>query len=780
VVAVLGTLYARGAYVPIDPAYPVERQRHIANDAGVRALVVDTALSPVPAWAAADLVVDLAETAPGDSPEDLVDAPPDALLNLLYTSGSTGGPKGVQGTHGALRNRLRWPSMALPFGATDVVGHRSSLNFVDAGPEVFSGLLEGVPTAVLLPEELADLSAFVAALQRHRVTRLTVVPSLLAALLRAAPRLGDTLGALRTWITSGEALTPALLGAFREALPEATLVNLYGTTEVTGDVTAAVFRPGDIVPHDAVALGTAIADAELLVRDEHGAPAEEGELLVGGPVLGRGYHRRPSEEATRFPRHPSRANDRVFRTGDRVRRDAQGTLFFLGRTDDLVKVRGVRIETGEVERCLLSATPCPNEAAVVLADDGQLAAAVTPVDADLDALRAAAEHLPAMMRPARYVALASLPLSPNGKRDRRALRALLGPARHEITLAQSPQTDAERSLAALWRTLLRRDDIALDDTFAGLGGDSLSTAEMLLALEQRAPRVAVTLGDARDRPLADLARMLDGEAPPPPRAVARTIGLTDFGELGARDPAVVAMLVEASRDDEIRANTELPQAMGEAEAREYLRTHEGVVIRIDGEPAGAGVVHRPPHVGVGVEAPPGSVQLDEWVLARWRGAGLLDEGAAWPLLRAWLAERYDDEVSVVWEDHRAMLAILRSRGYARLGRSYWTARDLEDRAVGYCEVWRFDLRAWRSAASEGRRDSPSGAAGSAQRPGGERDGAALGDGLHDPGAGVVRSHGREQGLLDGHRQGEGLGALSVPSVPEGGQVVDDDAPAATR
>jgi hypothetical protein len=459
----------------------------------------------------------------------------------------------------------------------------------------------------------------------------------------------------------------------------------------------------------------------------------------------------------------------VFRTGDRVRRDADGTLFFLGRTDDLVKVRGVRIETGEVERCLLAATPCPHEAAVVLADDGQLAAAVTPEDADLDALRAAAAHLPAVMRPARYVALASLPLSPNGKRDRRALRALVGPARREIPPARSPQTDTERAIAALWRTLLRRDDIAVDDTFAGLGGDSLSTAEMLLALEQRPLRAPVTLGDARDRPLADLAQILEGEAPAPSRAVARAITLTAFGELAARDPSVVAMLVEASRDDEVRANTEFPQTMGEAEAQEYLRTHEGVVIRVDGEPAGAGVVHRPPHVGVGVEAPPGSVQLDEWVRARWRGAGLLDEGGAWPLLRAWLAERYDDEVSVVWEDHLAMLAILRARGYTRLGRSYWTARDPDDHAVGHCEVWRFDLRAWRS-----------GAAGRALGPGGQGDRATLDDGPNDPGPGVIGPGDREQGLLDGHRPGDGLGGLAVPASPERGEVVDDDAPAAAR
>ena len=175
VVAVLGVLYAGGAYVPIDPAFPAERQRTMAEDAGVQALVVDGRLSEAPAWAPPGLVVDLASTPEEDSAWHEPEGPPDRLLNILYTSGSTGRPKGVRGTHEAMQNRLRWSDEALPFVAGDVVGHRSSLSFVDAGPEMFSGLLRGVPVAVLLPDELADLSLFVAALRRHRVTRLTVV-----------------------------------------------------------------------------------------------------------------------------------------------------------------------------------------------------------------------------------------------------------------------------------------------------------------------------------------------------------------------------------------------------------------------------------------------------------------------------------------------------------------------------------------------------------------------------------------------------------------------------
>ena len=187
-------------------------------------------------------------------------------------------------------NRLRWGWAQLPFATGEVIGHRSSLSFVDAGPEMFGGLLAGVPTAVLLPDETADLARLVEALRRHGVTRLTVVPSILAALVRSGGELGATLGQLRTWITSGEELTLPLLRGFRAAHPAATLVNLYGTTEVTGDVTAAILRPTDPLPADRVPLGHAIAGAVLSAHDPDGAPVpdgEPGELWVAGPVLDR-------------------------------------------------------------------------------------------------------------------------------------------------------------------------------------------------------------------------------------------------------------------------------------------------------------------------------------------------------------------------------------------------------------------------------------------------------------------------------------------------------------
>lgn len=678
VTAVLGVLRAGAVYVPMDPDYPAERQRWMASDAQLRATVVD---GVPPDWAARS--VDLRGLPPADPPWR-----ESALLNILYTSGSTGRPKGVVGTQAAMLGRLRWGWETLPFREGEVTGHRSSLNFVDAGPELFAGLLRGVPTAILHPDEVADLGRLVAALRDMAVTRLTVVPSLLAALLRAFPALGASLPDLRTWITSGEALKAPLLQAFRAAHREATLVNLYGTTEVTGDVTAAIFRPTDTVPRDVVPIGAAIAGAELLVLHE-GDPVSDGtpgELHVGGPVLAQGYHRRPQEEAVRFPRHPLRPAERVFRTGDVVRKDPDGTVYYLGRTDNVVKIRGVRVELEEIDRCLAGAA----EVAAVLGEEG-LVAFVAPDHVDTAALRATAQRLlPAVMVPGRFIPLPALPTLPNGKVDRRALSALAKRVARDLPHDQLPRTATERHLAATWSRLLRRDDIGRDDTFAGLGGDSLTAAELMVALEP----AAVDLGLAQHGTLAAVATALDG-GEVATRQSHVEVTLTPLGAHGARDPDVVAMIVQASADPVLCAATELPAGLDAVAARAWCEGADGVVLRVDGAPVGAGVVQHHPNIGAGVDMPEGAVQLDEWLLAGWRGRDLLGPQGAWPQLAAWLAQRFDREVSVVWEDHLAMLAILKARGYQRLGRTWWESAPDGDGTSGFCEVWTCDLRPYR-------------------------------------------------------------------------------------
>lgn len=720
-VGVLGVIAAGGAYVPIDPGYPPERQRFMAGDVELHTLLIATDLSPAPVWAPCSTILDLSKLTEADLAEvDLdaapVEVPDSALIYILFTSGSTGRPKGVYGTHAQVEQRLRTGLAEFPFTSGEVVGHRTSLNFVDSVVEMFCGLLEGLPTAVLLAEEQADLGRFLSALARYRVTRLTLVPSILAAILRAAPDAGKQLDALRYCFSSGEELTLPLLTRFRTAFPMATMVNLYGSTEVI-DVTYSAFPPEQPLPVDRVSIGAAMAGAELMVLDAQGHPVpegESGELFIGGPVLARGYHRRPQEEALRFPRHPQRPDDRVFRTGDVVRRMPGGELHYLGRASNVAKIRGVRVEVEEIERCLLAACPELSQIAVVPicaapdCDDRsveRLVAFVVPADLDGTKLRAAAERfLPAVMVPDDFVALPALPLLPNGKCDRRTLAAQQATIARQITPEQAPRTPAERHLAALYAPHLGHrighQAIARDASFAQLGGDSLGLAELMAALASEPGFARIDLDLVRDASLAEVARVLSGGARDQSVSAApHSIALVPFGNASPRREELAALLVAGSQDPLICAATELPAGLDADRARDYCAERDGVAIEVDGVLVGAAIVHRDPRIGdseAGVVIPPGSVQLDEWLLARFRGRGLLGVRGAWPLLSRWLAERFTHEVSIVWEDNAAMLALLRARGYQRLGRTFWKSGADGDGSAGFCEVWLCDLAPYRA------------------------------------------------------------------------------------
>ena len=493
--AVLGTLLAGGAYVPIDPDYPVERQRFLLADSEVSVVVTATSMVP-PLLELTGSVVDL-DTLAGQSPATdfaATESCADDLLYVLYTSGSTGRPNGVCGSHRATLNRLRWGVAAFPFaeGGAEVVAHRSSLNFVDSVAEIFSGLLSGVPTALLEPSEVNDLGKLLASLRRFGVSRLTVVPSVLAALLRTVPNLEQALPQLTLWTCSGEELPLSLLRQFRAAHPSATMLNIYGSTEVTADVTCAVFPPHLPLPEERVPIGSSMAGAELLILDEQMQPVpdgQSGELYVGGPVLSQGYLRRPTEQSRRFVAHPQRPGERLFRTGDRVRRDGLGQMYFLGRQDHQVKLRGVRVELEEIERTLLGACPWLRELAVIVKEEPEqplsrrLLAFFSPPDLDVSMLRAAAQRLlPMSMLPAEYLAIATLPLLPNGKLDRRTLTELAQRTTRVLQPSEAPLTDTERRLAALFASVLSVSPIARQDSFADLGGNSLALAELLVAI----------------------------------------------------------------------------------------------------------------------------------------------------------------------------------------------------------------------------------------------------------------------------------------------------------
>jgi amino acid adenylation domain-containing protein len=522
VAAMLATLKAGAAFVPLDPAYPAERLAYMLADAGVRTLVTRRGLvSALPPHDAGLLLLDDAAE-PHAHPTELpsIDPGPDALAYVIYTSGSTGRPKGVGVTHRGLHNT------ALSFGR--MLGVESGSRFLQfASPgfdasvcEVFVALAAGAELHLAPREALLPGPGLVRLLDGRGITHAIIPPSALAVLPEAE------LPALATLIVAGEACAPELVR--RWSRPGRRFVNAYGPTEVAICATAADCEPDGRTPP----IGPPIDGAAAHVLDASLAPAAEGELYVGGEGVARGYLGRPGLTAERFVPDPfsSAPGARMYRTGDRVRvrecvsasvrecvsasvEDSQGAaheqrsqppfthalthsrtnaLEFVGRMDDQVKVRGHRVEPGEVADAL-AAHPALAHAAVVARADGpggaRLVAYVVPrADIGVPAageLRAfLARTLPEHMLPSAFVALDALPLTPNGKVDRGALPA---PPATRPALAAAyvpPRTDAERRVAAAWGAVLGIEGIGAEDGFLELGGHSLAATRVVARLRE--------------------------------------------------------------------------------------------------------------------------------------------------------------------------------------------------------------------------------------------------------------------------------------------------------
>ncbi len=470
IASALGVMKAGATYVPIDPSYPPQRLRYVLDDS--RALVLITNRE-----VAAEGVVRIDPNDHLASADPLAaDIDPLDVAYVVYTSGSTGKPKGVAGLHGATMNRFEWMWNEFPFQPGEVACQRTAISFVDSIWETFGPLLAGVPLVLVPDETVRDARSFIRLLAERGVTRLLLVPSLLHVLLESSPGIASELPKLRLWFTSGERLSDDLMRRFRSALPHATLVNLYGSSEVAGDVTWSQFDAGQ---SEAVTIGTPLANCRAYVLDRALRmlpPGIPGGLYVAGAHLARGYFDKPGLTAERFLPDPfnSAPGARMYSTGDRVRHLPDGRLEYIGRSDHQVKVRGFRIELGEVEAALRE-HPGAEQAVVLVREDaagGRLVAYVTGGVLP-DALRAfASERLPPHMVPAVIVPLPAMPLTPSGKLDRLALEAI-GEGSYEAEDYVAPSTEAEEMIAAIWSELLRIDRVGANDDFFDRGGHSL-------------------------------------------------------------------------------------------------------------------------------------------------------------------------------------------------------------------------------------------------------------------------------------------------------------------
>jgi amino acid adenylation domain-containing protein len=506
-VALLATLKAGGAYVPLDPAYPADRIAFVLEDAGAAVLVTSAALRPrLPAFAGSVICVDAEEddAVPPAIPYSLFPLPcrsPDALAYVIYTSGSTGRPKGVQVTHGGVLRLFDATDAWFGFGADDVWTLFHSAAFDFSVWETWGALLHGgrlvvVPfTVTRSPEDFHRL------LVDEGVTVLNQTPSAFRQLVEADRVSGVPADALRLRhvVFGGEALDPQALRPWmdRHGDGRPRLVNMYGITETTVHVT---FRP--ITRADAEGggspIGVPIPDLALHLLDaglEPVPPGVAGELFVGGAGVARGYLGRPALTAERFVPDPfgPEPGARLYRSGDRARRRADGEVDYLGRGDQQVKVRGFRIETGEIEAAL-AAHPGVAAAVAAAREDAAgerrlvawvVARAGAPAPAAA-ALRAhLAASLPDYMVPAAFVALDAFPLTANGKLDRRALPAP-DPAGAAVAAAPyaAPRTAVEAALAEAWGEVLGMR-VGIDDDWFALGGDSIRSVRLVAAARRR-------------------------------------------------------------------------------------------------------------------------------------------------------------------------------------------------------------------------------------------------------------------------------------------------------
>jgi amino acid adenylation domain-containing protein len=484
VVGLLGILKAGGAYLPIDPGSPAERLAFMVEDADVPVLLTHSpVVGRLPPHSAQTVCLDADWTVIEDesaSPPQDVEVGPDHLAYVIYTSGSTGLPKGAMNTHRAICNRLLWMQEAYDLTPADRVLQKTPCSFDVSVWEFFWPLLCGARLVVAEPDGHHDPAYLSRLIREEQITTVHFVPSMLQLFLEQ-DGLRLSCASLRRTICSGEAITPALVNSFFSALP-GELHNLYGPAEAAVDVTFWQCHPD--ADATAVPIGRPIANVCIYVIDRCGRLVPRGmpgELHIGGAGVGRGYHNRPELTAEKFitASLPGMPEARLYRTGDLARWREDGALEFLGRWDDQIKLRGMRIDLGEIEAAILAA-PGVKEAVALLergaAGQDQIVVYVTapdewPADSG-DVLDDARTRLPAYMVPSRLVRLSRLPLSPNGKLDRKALAAL-APARPAASPALSPRSALERAIAHVWRDVLRVDPISLNDNFFELGGTSL-------------------------------------------------------------------------------------------------------------------------------------------------------------------------------------------------------------------------------------------------------------------------------------------------------------------
>jgi amino acid adenylation domain-containing protein len=531
ITSLLAVLKAGGVYVPLEPDFPAERMRYMLEEAAAHvALVAGAATVPDGSWKV--LTVDDGLLAEGSGANLAGGVGLDHGCYVIFTSGSTGQPKGVVTRHRNVTELLHGAEF-LTLRPSDSLLQLAPLSFDNSTFEVWAPLVGGArlvlaPSVRYGPTEIARWVA------ESGVTVLHATASLFALLVDHEPQVFD---GLRRFLTGSETVSPAHATRILERCPGMELVNCWGPTETTTFSVCGVYRHGSVAA-GALPLGKPLVNTQVWVLDDAEMPAPigtPGELYVSGPCLARGYLGRPGLTAERFVPHPFHTGERLYRTGDRGRWSADGHIEFFGRTDHMVKVRGYRVELGEVETALRG-HPDIRECVVVTRDNDAagvdlvaylVADGTAPTSAELRSWLG--QRLPAYMVPRLFMFLDALPLTPRAKVDRRALPEPED-ARTDTQDYVAPVGDIEELLAEIWSRVLRVDRVGRHDNFFDLGGDSIRNIQVVG--QARSNGLVVGLQDLHQHPtvhtLAEALKPREAADSPPPKTSA-------FGLLSEKD-----------------------------------------------------------------------------------------------------------------------------------------------------------------------------------------------------------------------------------------------------
>jgi amino acid adenylation domain-containing protein len=493
VVAMLAALKAGGAFMPIDPTQPTNRiATTVENAPGVPVCITHQRhLDRIEGFTGELLCLDaLSVPLQHDAVAQPTATTSADIAYVIHTSGSTGAPKGALNTHGGIRNRLLWMQQADPLSAADRVFQQTPVTFDVSVLEIFWPLIAGAQLVIAKPDGHKDIAYVVKTIAEKSVTAAFFVPTMLRSFL-AQPAVTDCVALRR--VSCGGELVPYELTQRFHATMKAELWNEYGPAETA--VTATYFHCKRGASGPTVPIGRPIANVRVHLLNTHGRPVPvgaAGEMFIAGAGVGRGYLKQPDATAASFIPDPfaEHPDQLMYRTGDLARYLPDGNIEYLGRLDDQVKVRGVRIELGEVEAALAKHPEVRENAVVAGKDDrgntrlvAHVVAAGQPAPTTNELRRFLIEQLPAAMVPSVFCTTATLPRTPGGKVDRRALVAAAEAAPSEAQEFVAPRTDAEKLLAKIWCEVLELERVGVHDDFFALGGCSTHSMEVTVKAE---------------------------------------------------------------------------------------------------------------------------------------------------------------------------------------------------------------------------------------------------------------------------------------------------------